>query len=270
MELIENLASKYEWAWSTTDLALIDSFERVLHSMVFSEHRFTKAGLLKFIDRFMECIPYKTNPNDYCPFINNGAYKEVYETGMSGWVIKFCSGTNATKTEEALTNAAHQYHIGRLFPESYYLYLPFYLDSTHIDADETPETYNSETGQYEYDLDAEYVPHWFDACIIQRECHAAEEAGYELLDEYTYDSRPLVSDAGYEHLYEDVAQFKIADLTWLRSVICYHGDDVFNRLWHFIQRFQLCDLHPGNIGYDCNGHPVIFDWLSADSIEESA
>ena len=49
-------------------------------------------------------------------------------------------------------------------------------------------------------------------------------------------------------------------LKWINDFIEYYGEDKFDKLGRFLDAHDINDLHSGNVGYDENDNPVIFDF----------
>jgi hypothetical protein len=273
---MKHTISRNDWSWETTDLALIHTFEETLNTIIADHLDPTdpkvQRGIYKFIDRFMNTIKYKTTPNDEFPFIASGSYKECYESGIPGWIVKFATVSNRTGAEQQILNAARDFQVSQLFLPTYFIALPFYLDSYYIDRDDAPDTYDSERDTYvpdhSYDPEVDYEPHWFDCMIIQPEAIPQSDLPYEsFYIKEAYEEAPVQFADGTDIPYDCIWGTRIESMDWLRAVINSYGDDMFLNMYKFINEFDLTDLRCTNIGYLKRGkvnYPIILDWLSRD------
>lgn len=198
-------------------------------------------------------------PDDYFDNLGFGSYKECYETGIPGWVIKFASVSNPTQDETAAIEDAKKEGLDYLLPKTIYLALPFSIPLSLLKQEPNPDY----EGANDDSSDA-WVDQYADYIILQEECHT-------ILD-YTNDQTISLKDAILdmtnikicnEYLkVEEINQLFYIDYTWVTLLLEKFGKDTTIRFNKFLDTYSWDDLRPVNIGVNSQGNPVIFDWTT--------
>lgn len=201
-------------------------------------------------------------------FIGNGSFKECYDAGIDGWIIKFVSDFNETHLEKEILRLSLDWGIEDLFLRSLYVPLPVPIPLYHVENDERTSICSDPECS---ECNAERGAVVANMIILQRRVRQQSDIPHfnmKNYDEDRYNQEPLVRDSGNIIPYERATDLRVDIRDWLQAVICYHGDKTFNRFNAFCETFHLHDLHAGNIGYLERGNlmlPVIIDWLSSDN-----
>ena len=219
-----------------------------------------------FRDYMRDMLRERSTPGDYFVFMESGAFKECYMTGIEGWVVKFFSEENETATEEQILNLAHDYDIQEIFAPSIYIHFPFTLPATHLGEVEPEDSWDDDCT----DRPMTFVRENLVGCIFQPIVTTAGELGYRKIDDALNRARhsgnPVRFHSGDELPYKMFVDLAISDKSWVQNVIDHYGDNFFCRFYAFVTKYHLCDLHRSNIGYmalpDGRERPVILDWLS--------
>ena len=108
-----------------------------------------------------------------------------------------------------------------------------------------------------------------DAIIIQAYAEftvndrAYEHFKYNKLD---YAKNPIINKVdGSEVAHEEARKFSVSSKDWLQAILDIYGIDTFLCMANFFDKYNMSDLHSGNIGYIIkNGieYPVVLDWMS--------
>lgn len=198
-------------------------------------------------------------PSDFFDDLGFGSYKECYESGIPGWVIKFASSTNPTSEEIKGLNDAVENNIDHLLPKTYYFDLPYSIPLGFLEQEPNPE----------YDGDDDEAPEaWMDQfadCIIlQEQCNNMVDYCEENNKEFkvTIKGGKMIELNGEVFKKVDVLNLNWIDKTWLTLVLEKYGKSGLLQLNSFLEEFGWDDLRPVNIGVNSQGFPVIFDWMS--------
>ena len=215
----------------------------------------------------------RATPDECFDPIGYGAYKEVYALS-DNYVIKFVSECNNTEEEMRLLNAAVEYDVDPLFPETYFIPLTGYHPALYLlEVDTcTNWTFDEEKNTY-VERDPDYEPNRerADYVIIQRRVTSVlEDMTFHCV--YNYDCERHRSE--YIQLFstraEDdfrpvptslVRQIGVTAVEWHEGILTHFGFDFYTRFAAFCDDNNVRDLHNGNVGF-LDGIPCIVDWLS--------
>lgn len=227
------------------------------------EATYTKA--MKFQEDFARMIINLDCPEKYFDFVGHGAYKECYETGIPGWVVKFAAVSNPTGAERQLLEAAKDYGVDRLFCASHYIDLPVYLDSRYLDCNECGEcTWCNDDSD---DRDPEYTEP-MNVAILQPFVDQQDDTSYTYLSYVpeAYETNPVRYSSGAPVPLESISRLDISSHDWVQGIVDFYGDVMLSNFLMFSRDFTLNDLHDKNIGYIFNTKvPVLLDWMSFDA-----
>lgn len=211
-------------------------------------------------------------PSTHFTYLSNGCYKECYQLDDAGrYVVKFAIKQNPTEKEAELLQQAHFCDVGDFFAPTWFVnFFGFTVPCSCIDT--------------EYFEDSRYVPDmdrvpYFTNLIIQPTIQLIEDpVWWNCCDAYCSDSdnfsvrdesnTPAYHIITHEQIpYEIASGLRINDKPFVEALCSQNSEAAIAALCRFIKQFDLCDLHPENIGYlrDEQGalRPVIFDWFSA-------
>lgn len=222
------------------------------------EERYT-AKFNKFCRSLQEIMQNNQYPADVFDELGFGSYKEVFDFGFPGWVLKFASKSNPTITElEGIADA--QYNgFSYLLPKTYYFALPYSVPLSLLEQEINSDYNGSRLSTFDAwkDQKANYI-------IIQEE-------GTTILDYTDGQTMPLKDvildmtniKIGNEHFEaEEIGQLIYIDCTWVTLLLEKFGKDAVIKFNEFLDIYCWDDLRPANIGVNSQGNPVIFDWMS--------
>lgn len=218
----------------------------------------------RFQKDFIQMLIDIDAPEKHFDYIGHGAYKECYETGIPGWVVKFAVVSNPTAAERQLLAAATDYGVEDMLCDSFYIDLPVYLTSRYIDCNECGDCTwcnDPSSGREETYEEAMNV------AILQPYVDIQDERAYTYLSYVpaAYDQQPVRYANGTPVALEDICSLDLSSLDWVQAIIDTHGDKIFNRFLQFARDFTLNDLHDKNIGYITGSNqPILLDWMSFD------
>jgi hypothetical protein len=265
---------------TTEILACIDSFERTLHEIGewHNSNELNYADLRDFRDNFVSLVRNQVSPSEYFELIGNGSFKECYE-GIGRWIVKFAGEHNATGAEQQILEAANEAGISWMFLKSIYLSLPQPLECLHLEECNNTSSYcgrNDDTscsreyscGDCNWNRRCEVDRNILDTAIFQPRAITAYEHNHRAMEwnQAKYMEDPILHNSGIPVDYSTLVKLNVDDHNWIQTVIDLYGDTNFRHLINFVDRFQLSDLRPCNIGYIETSQgfcPIIIDWLSA-------
>ena len=259
---------------TTAERACYDAFVAAAESIYFEGTHITRDQVEDFLTNIRGVLNNEANPSEYFDdFINNGSFKECYHSGLPGWVIKWCTECNDTNTERALIEAAERYDLKPLFLPTYFIHLPFTVQSTYIDADGCGTCKRTSSGNCARSGICEECPNWHEEAEWQRfnavqlqplavtchDYHNGQTGSVHNPNDYQW--TPVIMQGGTEMPFGTFHSLDAASTKWIQDVVNYHGNFLIESLARFIADFGISDLHDYNIGYygEC---PVILDWLS--------
>jgi hypothetical protein len=226
----------------------------------------------RFVDNINALIDFAALPDDLFNYKNHGSFKQCYDSGIDGWIIKFYTTECQIGAERQILEAAKERGIGQLFVPTYIIELPRLLDAVHIDSDGSCQCSNcggyddDYTGKGDCDDDSGSYEQLCGA-ILQPEVLPLEAIPYtSVRTENQYLKQPLYWTDGSIIDYAFFTTLDIDYREWLQDVIRLYGDETFRTFRNFIEEYNLDDLHSGNLGYMTtpNGDiPIILDWLSS-------
>lgn len=198
-------------------------------------------------------------PSDFFDDLGFGSYKECYESGIPGWVIKFASSTNPTKEEIKGLDDAMENDMLHLLPKTYYFDLPYSIPLGFLEQEPNPE--------YEDDDDEApeaWINQFADCIILQEQCNNMVDycEGYNNELKIDMEGDKTIELNGEVFKKADVLSLNWIDETWLTLVLEKYGKSGLLQLNNFLEQFGWDDLRPVNIGVNSQGLPVIFDWMS--------
>ena len=258
--------------------ACIETFDSVTSEMQHirlhsgDAHTIHGAEYEDFMINIRGIIAHGRAPSEYFNHLGDGSFKECYDSGIDGWIIKFATNENNSATEEQILNLAIEREIGDLFLPTFFISLPQALDVTHVTDDNAGEYYTHRTlntageSRYTYHrYDGYESDLYLDTAIIQPRVTVANEIGYEVIKyiREEYDLNPLRTPDDDPIPYDDFCDMGITNRDWLQAALNIYGQETFYRLKKFISEFCINDLESRNLGW-FNGKPVILDWLSRD------
>ena len=219
-----------------------------------------------FFNNMCRMFREQSTPGDYFDFMDNGAFKECYSTGIDGWVVKFFSEENETATEEQILNLTHDYDIQEVFAPSIYIHFPFALPATYLGEVEPEDSWDDDYT----DRPMTVVRGNLVGCILQPTVTTAGELGCREIDDTPnrakYSDNPVRFHSGDALPYKMFSDLAINYKPWVQDAIDHYGDSFFCRFYAFVTKYRLYDLHKSNIGFmtlpDGRVRPVILDWLS--------
>lgn len=245
---------------SVSETALLLTFNQIVSDIINQEPSLTSAAH-GFISNITNLVLYREEPGAYFKYIGHGAFKECYETGIPGWVIKFCSNNNETDIERQVIDLSTHYGCKELFIPTYFVAFPFSLNPTHL-ADGSDVTDYTICSSGDSVNDERLV-----SCQIQPKIRIAADTKWTPLQicEEDYVISPILYNTGGVIPLRRLTAAHLENREWIIKAIAAYGDEVFDNFLDFSRTIQLSDLHEGNLGYlhDEGGErPVIIDWLS--------
>lgn len=213
----------------------------------------------KFCRSLQEIMQNNQYPADVFDELGVGSYKEVFDFGFPGWVLKFASESNPTIAKLEGIADAQDNNLSYLLPKTYYFALPYSVPLSLLEQEINPDYDGSRLLVFDAWMDqkANYI-------IIQEECRT-------ILD-YTDGQSILLKDVilnmmnieiGNEHFEaEEINQLIYIDYFWFTLLLEKFGKDAVIKFNEFLNTYRWDDLHPANIGVNSQGFPVIFDWMS--------
>jgi len=218
-----------------------------------------------FTTNILSVARLECHPDDTFEYISCGSFKECYDSGLPGYVIKFYSECNPIDLEMRLSQAAYEAGLDHIFLETINLELPQSTDAIKLDpCDDEPcdcDGWCLECGH------GEVVYQQLTGFVLQPRVISLSQMPHKCIthtSEAAYLADPLHL-AGGEVPYQTYVDMDSPDLLWAQAIIDTYGDETFNELHQFIVTHEIHDLHDGNIGYNIvNGtnYPIILDWLS--------
>lgn len=261
---------------STPELACVDAFTRAAREIQeWHDNTIPEADVKDFIANMTSMITHTVSPDEYLKYISCGAFKECYH-GLGKWIIKFASNHNETGAERQILDAAAEAGISWMFLPTKFIDLPVKLPVIYLEADHEYYQYNCSSPETT-------CPHKCSACSrrvkngeedtwlitaeLQPRAITCANAGYERMpdEEEEYDKRPLKLNSGEVIPFDRACYLDVNAISWLRDIIRIYGDEAFERLMAFIDKFGLSDLHEHNTGYittTAGDMPIFLDWLS--------
>lgn len=215
-------------------------------------------------ENFYQMLDNLQVPSAYFDYISHGAFKECYESGIPGWIIKFASENNPTGAERQLVNAASDYRVSEALVTTYYLDLPVYLEANWLEYEQVRQY--DEKGLFTH-LTDEYE--MLNCAMLQPMVEVEENRPYLPLTAFKlkYEERPIVLNSGLPLDFQHVNDLDIDSQDWLQAVVNSYGDKFFFRFLDFMRTFKLSDLHSRNTGYHKVAAdtevPVLLDWMSS-------
>ena len=256
-------ATKNQYYWSSYNL---ESFFSQLQSWFENiaiptdqEAYYTKKfdKLCRSLQSIMQNNDYPDNHFDTLGF---GSYKECYETGIPGWVIKFASASNPSLDEIKAIEDVKKESLDYLLPKTIYLELPFSIPLSLLE----PEPDLDYEGTDDDSPNA-WINQYADYIILQEKCRT-------ILDYTEVQTIPL-KDAILdmtniricnEHFKaEEINQLIYIDSIWVTLLVEKFGKDTVIKFNKFLDTYCWDDLCPVNIGVNSQGNPVIFDWMTS-------
>ena len=256
-------ATKNQYYWSSYNL---ESFFSQLQSWFENiaiptdqEAYYTKKfdKLCRSLQSIMQNNDYPDNHFDTLGF---GSYKECYETGIPGWVIKFASASNPSLDEIKAIEDVKKESLDYLLPKTIYLELPFSIPLSLLE----PEPDLDYEGTDDDSPNA-WINQYADYIILQEKCRT-------ILDYTEVQTIPL-KDAILdmtniricnEHFKaEEINQLIYIDSIWVTLLVEKFGKDTVIKFNKFLDTYCWDDLRPVNIGVNSQGNPVIFDWMTS-------
>ena len=222
------------------------------------EKRYT-AKFDKFCRSLQEIMQNNQYPADVFDELGFGSYKEVFDFGFPGWVLKFASETNPTIDELKGIADAHDNNLSYLLPKTYYFALPYSVPLSLLEQEINSDYDGSQLSAFDAWMDqkANYI-------IIQEE-------GETILDYTNGQTEPLENiildmtniKIDNEHFEaEEINQLIYIDCSWFALLLEKFGKDTVIKFNNFLDEYCWDDLRPANIGVNSQGNPVIFDWMS--------
>lgn len=199
-------------------------------------------------------------PDNHFDTLGCGSYKECYETGIPGWVIKFASTSNPSLDEIAAIEDAKKEKLDYLLPNTIYLALPFSIPLSLLEQDPNPDYEGTND-----DSPNAWINQYANYIILQEECRT-------ILDHIDCQSIPLEGEIldmaniniCNEHFEaEEINQLLHIDYIWITLLLENFGKSEVVRLNNFLDEYCWDDLRPVNIGVNSQGNPVIFDWMTS-------
>jgi hypothetical protein len=232
-----------------------------------------KAG--DFLDKMDAILDTFTNPHHVFDYLSAGAYKQCYDAGFDGWIIKFYTSLNSTNAEAQILDAAKRRGIQDFFIDTHIVPLPISIDAFEIPAEECAcracaEGLDLEDDEYQAEC-SEDTDDQLVGCMLQPRVTPLSDIADEWdvpEDEDEYNLNPLRYNTGAVVPFHIADQTGIEVLEWLQRAIYFYGDAAFHRFIDFINDFGLRDLHLGNLAYTDNNKPIIIDWLSSSTARE--
>ena len=256
---------------------------QTLHNII-TLHSFSNRQILQaqhLIEKMSSAITLNYNLDQLFDYMSSGVFKECYESGVDGWIIKFANAANSTEEEKYLLSAANEAGVGEIFVPTYFLELPCQIFTTYLEEQDDDDDDNSRwvyrDGTYIERSSYISTPSVKQSeilayCILQPEvspiqtkhlfaCCGSKWRVPCLIEKYL--ENPLFWQDGtlvsHKEAYTDI---DCPNHFWLQSVINYYGDDYFRTWSKFCNAKYISDLHNANIGY-FGEQPIIFDWMSS-------
>ena len=213
----------------------------------------------EFCRSLQEIMQNNQYPDDVFDELGVGSYKEVFDFGFPGWVLKFASESNPTGDELNGIDDAQYHSLSYLLPKTYYFALPYSVPLSLLEQEINSDYNGSRLSTFDAWIDqkANYI-------IIQEE-------GKTILDYTDGQTIPLKDTIldmtnikiGNEHFEaEEIGQLIYIDCTWVTLLLEKFGKDAVIKFNEFLDIYCWDDLRPANIGVNSQGNPVIFDWMS--------
>lgn len=213
----------------------------------------------KFCRSLQAIMQNNQYPADVFDELGFGSYKEVFDFGFPGWVLKFASESNPTIDELNGIADAQNNNLSYLLPKTYYFALPYSVPLSLLEQEFIPNYDESRLSVFGAWMDqkANYI-------IIQEE-------GKTILDYIEDQSIPLedtildmtnIKICNEYFKAEEISQLLYIDCTWITLLMEKFGKDAVIKFNKFLDTYHWDDLRPVNIGVNSQGNPVIFDWMS--------
>lgn len=245
------------------------AFNEILHtsSVQSNPNSIEKFSITKLL--LKNIISSGEAPSLIFTLLGTGSFKECYDSGQTDWVMKFCTTENNTLDEQRLYSEAIETGIGDLFPETKYIKLPRLLPAIELETEGISEITSEGIVTAEYKM--------FDTLILQRKIITLElydeavnyNKSKDIDDAVLYEENPII--AGEYIMPLRLFNTIDAPYRWLKEVLDYYGNEIFQAFCEFCEDNAIQDLHTGNIGYiidDDQKIPVIIDWLSFSHINK--
>ena len=199
------------------------------------------------------------NPSDYYDFIDNGAFKEVYQLN-NNYVVKFCSVENPTQEEHKLYQIAHN----ELKENNIFLpvYCYYFNKNENINF---PKIFD------EISEEEKFNPMYATALEIQPiiECTLDQAANWcEDYDEelFSATSEELLNILAIWNQYDNLYLYPDNnEVFWVFSILHNYGKAGLKAIAQFFTKYYITDWHSENIGWIKQNDkllPVIFDYFS--------
>lgn len=209
---------------------------------------------------------------NYFDYMACGAFKECYELGLPGWVIKFCCTRNCTELEQQILEDAARDNVDHFFIPTYFIPIPAILVAQNLE----PCTGNDRYDSYQHD----WVPRYPDSDNYDMFNYVQIQPMVQIQEHVPFNNfcRGVKEDGKWVTKYArlidlvgdpiDSSTMSCGDINsadWIQTAINAYGITSYKNLQNFVKKYQISDLHNENIGYllqDGERFPVIVDWLS--------
>lgn len=262
---------------NTPELACIDAFERAAREIAeWHDYQIPQADIRDFIANITSMVSHVLSPDEYFDYIQCGTFKECYE-GLGKWVIKFASNHNETGAERQILDAAVEAGLSFMFLPTKFIDLPVQLPAEHLDGGcnyyrydcTTSATCEHHCSDCQYRVKTDTADTYLITAELQPRGFTCDSIAWENMpcNKETYDKNPLILQSGEKVPFNRFEDLDIHVISWLRDIIATYGDKNFWKLYDFILKFGISDMHEHNIGYvttAAGDMPVFLDWLSRE------
>jgi hypothetical protein len=245
---------------------LMCALERATQSILddhIGDTPYNRACVRNFLVNMETVIRNQESPERLFEFLGKGVFKECYESGIPGWIVKFYDTKNETSSERQILECAEEHGLQDIFIPTYFVDFPFTIDSDHI-YDDDELVYNEHYDTYV--LNDEPGVRQLCGCQLQPKVIPQNQLSSKSYINSCYREEPVLHPNTSQPIPQGIIEsFYIDSLTWIRELFALHGYDTAMTLHRFIRDFNIDDLHNANIGYlvkDDLKYPVILDWLS--------
>lgn len=253
--------------FDTASRACYETFVSTTRKMAVIDANIKPYEIDRFLTDIRGLLHEQTSPNYYFDPIAAGAYKECYCTSMENWVIKFASGDNPTEAEQQILNLAKEWGIGKVFLPTFFIKLPNPLPMGMLDPSyccnygNSCESPSCTDCSYNVEVEGSKLTY----AIIQMRAIVQTDLSFDDFYDHDYNKFPLHFNDGALVDEFFVLRLEIKSITWLGEAIRIYGDAFVKRLYEFVVKFDISDLHNDNIGYVSTSEgemPIILDWMS--------
>lgn len=261
-ECLEDIAAEYQSQLpdliSELERALTEKIE-TFRDIAGSDFADLQAGL----DKFFKCLHSGKSLMKSFKFLGMGTFKECYEL-TPRFIIKLCRPANPTLRESLIYDAAHTAGVDKVFAPTIYtplfgcwIPLPYLTYYTPINSKKGEIFLASDIIiQYRVAPASNFDEDPFDYCT---------ESGYAAAEQEINELKALYGKPAIK--VKDVEDLGIDSPTFLEALCARYPNDFLEKLFDFLSRSNLFDLHSDNVGQVAakgsdSPVPFIFDWMS--------